>query len=112
MIDVLGKELYSGNFIKTNFNVGLPLCINDAISFKLVTLKDMIKLYMFIPIWITLTIIQDHRIMRKPEDLHLFFRKVFSQSICPKRKKNLFFPLSKYVQVIFSETLYLWIYFA
>ena len=58
MIYIQRKELSLGDFSKNMFNIGLHLDVNKLISFKLCMMIDMTKLYMLIPVWMTLTVLK------------------------------------------------------
>ena len=72
MISVQGREPYLGNYIEYSFNFVLCFDAYEPISFKLGMMIDMTSLYCLIPVWIILTLIQGHWLMRKVEHMQLF----------------------------------------
>ena len=52
-------------FYKEAFNIGLRSDAYEPISFKQGMMLEMTKLFVLIPVWITLTLPQGHRIMTK-----------------------------------------------
>ena len=72
MIYFHGNELYLHYFEKTLYKIGLCLDAYELIFFKLGMMIDMTKLYILIPVLMTLTVIQGHRVMKNLEPVQSF----------------------------------------
>ena len=59
MINIQGVELYLSDFISKMFEIGLCSDIYEQISFKLIMMVGMTKLYILIPVQMTLTVTQE-----------------------------------------------------
>ena len=64
MIDIQGRELHFGVFIRIMVKISLRFNAYESISFKLGAMISMKKCYILIPIN-DLTFTQGHRLMRK-----------------------------------------------
>ena len=58
MIIIQGRELNFSDFEGSMFQIGLCLDTYKLFSFKLDMMIDMTKLYILLPVWMTLTLTQ------------------------------------------------------
>ena len=75
-ISVQWRELYVCNFIKYTFNIGLHQDTCEPICFKLGMMLGTTKLFRMIPIKVTFTISQGHRVIENLEFMQSFCCKV------------------------------------
>ena len=76
MINIKGKNSTEVMFIKNRIKNGLHLYTYELISFKLGMMMGMTKLYILIPVGISLTFTQGLRVTRKLKLLQPFRCKV------------------------------------
>ena len=76
LISVQGREPYSCDFVQKKFNIDLHLDIYWPVSFKLCMMTEKSELYILIPVWMTLIIIQGHNHWRKSETSVLIFLQI------------------------------------
>ena len=62
---IKGNNCCFSLLIVSNFDAGMCLGTKDSVCFKLCMMIDASELYIFIPVWVTMTFIQDHRGTRK-----------------------------------------------
>ena len=73
-----GNEFCSTNCIKKTFNVSVYLDIYKSVWCRIGLMIDTVVLYIFILVYLTLTVIQGHRFSRKQKLLCQLFHKIFN----------------------------------
>ena len=76
VISVQGRELYSADFVRYTLNIDLHSEAYQPISFKLGLMIDTSKLDILIPVYMTLTFNEGHRVIKNLECVHFFYLTV------------------------------------